>query len=71
MDDSTIQTDATVSYSDQYGIEEPSEKQWVQFRKGQINLANAHLWVRVEMVPVGLTHPMTEEEAEAFGIPIY
>lgn len=64
--DSRIDTDATVNVDN----EEPSEYEYEAWKRGELMLYNAHLMVGVTMVPTGLEHDMTEEEAESFGLDI-
>jgi hypothetical protein len=51
--------------------EEPSDLEYEQWKRGELTLYVAHLFCDITMVPTGYEHDMTEEEAEAFGIPIY
>ncbi len=63
--DGTLQSDA---FQDADGIE-PSNSDIEAWKRGEITLYNAHL-----VLPLGVgsaIHQMTEDEAEAFGIPIY
>lgn len=62
--DGNIDTDATVNNDN----EEPSGEEYEAWKRGDIILYNAHLRIGVTMVPVGMDHKMTEEEAESFGL---
>lgn len=62
--DGRIDTDATVN--DKY--EEPTEEEYEMWKRGELTLYNAHLCCAITMVPAGLDHELTEEEAAAFGI---
>ena len=63
--DGTIQSDA---FQDADGME-PSDADIEAWKRGEIQLYNAHL-----VLPLGVgsaIHQMTEEEAEAFGLSVY
>lgn len=64
--DSRIDTDATVNVDN----EKPSDYEYEAWTHDELMLYNAHLMVGVTMVPSGLEHDMTEEEAESFGLAI-
>lgn len=48
---------------------QPSEEQKEFWRKGELKLYSAYLWLPVEVVSD--RHEMTEEEAKAFGFTYY
>lgn len=62
--DGRIDTDATVNENN----EEPSEEEYEMWKRGELTLYNAHLFCAITMVPTGLEHSLTEEEAAAEGI---
>lgn len=65
LDDGSLQTDATVNVENDI----PSESEIEAWKRGELELYNAHLWVKLK---VGAkTHDMTMDEAESFGFPIY
>lgn len=64
--DGHIDTDATVNADN----EEPSNEEYEAWKRGEIMLYNAYLRIGVTMVPTGMEHKMTEEEAESFGLQI-
>lgn len=63
--DSSLQTDATVNAEN--GI--PTEEELEAWKRGELELYTAHLWVRLQVG--SKTHDMTEDEAEAFGLSVY
>lgn len=67
FDTGRIDTDATVNADN----EEPSVDELAAWKRDEIMLYNAHLRIGVTMVPIGMDHKMTEEEAKSFGLPIY
>lgn len=62
--DGRIDTDTLVNNDN----EEPSEDEIARWKKGEETLYNAHLCCAITMVPVGEEHPLSEEEAAAYGI---
>lgn len=65
--DGRIGTDATVNENN----EEPDEEEYAAWKSGELMLYTAHLMVGVTMIPTGMDHEMTPEEAEAFGLEVY
>ena len=65
--DGRIDGDVTVNEDN----EEPSNEELEAWKRGELMLYNAHLRIGVTMVPTGMEHKMTEEEAENFGLQIY
>ena len=65
--DGRIDSDATVT--DKYEI--PTEDEYEAWKRGELMLYNAHLMIYVTMVPAGMDHKMTEDEARSFGLEIY
>lgn len=63
--DGSLQTDATVNGDNDI----PTQEELEAWKRGELELYVAHLWVRLD---VGAsTHMMTEDEAEAFGLSVY
>lgn len=63
--DGSLQTDATVNADNDI----PTQEELEAWKRGELELYVAHLWVRLD---VGAsTHMMTEDEAEAFGLSVY
>lgn len=65
--DGRIDTDAAVNVDNV----EPSKDEYEAWKRGELMLYNAHLMVGVTMVPAGMDHEMTPEEAESFGLEVY
>lgn len=63
--DSSLQTDATVNAENEI----PTEEELEAWKRGELELYVAHLWVRLQVG--SKTHDMTEDEAEAFGLSVY
>lgn len=63
--DSSLQTDATVNAENDI----PTEEELEAWKRGELELYVAHLWVRLQVG--SKTHDMTEDEAEAFGLSVY
>ena len=63
--DGSIQTDALVNNDN----EEPSKAEIEAWKNGEETLYNAHLYLSVSCVMD--EHEMTDDEAEAFGFPVY
>ena len=63
--DGSLQTDVTVNEFNDI----PTAEEVEAWKRGEIQLYVAHLWLNLE---VGMaSHQMTEEEAEAFGFVVY
>ena len=62
--DGRIDTDATVNKA----YEEPTDEEYEMWKRGELELYNAHLCCAIRMVPTGGEHDLTEEEAAAEGI---
>lgn len=63
--DSSLQTDVTVNAYNEI----PTEEELEAWKRGELELYVAHLWVRLQVGSA--THDITDEEAEAFGLSIY
>lgn len=63
--DSSLQTDATVNAENEI----PTEEELEAWKRGELELYVAHLWVRLQVGSA--THDITDEEAEAFGLSVY
>lgn len=63
--DSSLQTDATVNNDNEI----PSEAEWEAWKRGELELFVAHLWVNLQVGSE--THDITDDEAEGFGFSIY
>lgn len=63
--DSSLQTDATVNAENDI----PTEEELEAWKRGELELYVAHLWVRLQVGSA--THDITDEEAEAFGLSVY
>lgn len=63
--DSSLQTDATVNAENDI----PTEEELEAWKRGELELYVAHLWVGLQVG--SKTHDMTEDEAEAFGLSVY
>lgn len=63
--DSSLQTNATVNAENDI----PTEEELEAWKRGELELYVAHLWVRLQVG--SKTHDMTEDEAEAFGLSVY
>lgn len=63
--DSSLQTDALVNAENEL----PSDDEVERWKRGELELYIAHLWVKLK---VGVaTHDMTDDEAEKFGLSVY
>lgn len=65
--DGRIDSDAEVN-ADNYT---PTDAEYDAWKRGELMLYCAHLYVHVLVVPDEYSHEMTEEEAEAFGFYTY
>lgn len=63
--DSSLQTSAFVNADNDI----PTESEVEAWKRGELELYSAHLWVRLQVGSA--THDMTEDEAEAFGLSVY
>ena len=63
--DGSLQTDATVNADNDI----PTQEELEAWKRGELELYVAHLWVRLDVGAT--THMMTEDEAEAFGLSVY
>jgi len=65
--DGRISTDATVNENN----EEPDKEEYAAWKSGELMLYVARLTLKVTMIPAGMDHEMTKEEAERFGLEVY